>query len=61
MNSLSPDQIRHLATTAGVHPDTVRRFARGLDVRQGNRDKILAALRGPECAHLGWLLRRHGT
>lgn len=61
MRDLTPDQIRHLATTAGVHPDTVRRFVRGQEVRQDNRAKLLQALRGPQCAHLGWLLRRHGS
>jgi hypothetical protein len=61
MATLTPDQIRHLATKAGVCPDTVRRFVRGQEVRRDNREKLLATLRAPECAHLGWLLRRHGS
>lgn len=57
---LTAQQIRHLAATSGVCTDTVRRFVRGLPVRDGNRTKILESLRSPACAHLGWLLRRHG-
>lgn len=61
MNRLTPEQLRHIATVAGVHPDTVRRFVRGLPVRDDSRNKILATIRAPECAHLGWILRRFGT
>lgn len=59
MSTLTTNQIKFIAQAAGVCETTVRRFIRGKEVRRDTLDKILTVLRGPECAHLGWLLRRH--